>query len=63
MEDCHCCKMKGEWGNEATIVVSIYLSIVLCDQRSIAKVVWSAGGSSTNIYRVGHKGKVMTSSD
>ena len=27
-------------------------------QRSIGKVKWSAGGKS-NIYRVGHKGKVI----
>ena len=29
-------------------------------QRSVAKVEWGAGGPA-NIYRVGHKGKVMSS--
>ena len=29
-----------------------------CLQRSVAKVEWSSGGPA-NIYRVGHKGKVM----
>ena len=33
---------------------------VLCVQRSIAKVEWSAGGTA-NVYRVGHMGKVMSS--
>ena len=36
----------------------IYLSIASCVQRSVAKVEWSTGGL-VNIYRVGHKGKVM----
>ena len=34
--------------------------IAPCIQRSVAKVEWSAGGPA-NIYRVGHKGKVMSS--
>ena len=34
------------------------IPLLLCLQRSVAKVEWSAGGPA-NIYRVGHKGKVM----
>ena len=38
---------------------TVSLGIALYIQRSVAKVEWSAGGPA-NIYRVGHKGKVMS---
>ena len=39
---------------QALFVIALYV------QRSVAKVEWNAGGPA-NIYRVGHKGKVMSS--
>ena len=54
MEDCHFCK-KDNCNTRSLLVFT-----VLCVQRSIAKVEWSAGGTA-NVYRVGHMGKVMSS--
>ena len=43
------------------MIPSILASFVIAPyiQRSVAKVEWSAGGPA-NVYRVGHKGKVMS---
>ena len=42
------------------VCIQDYFVIPPCIQRSVAKVKWSVGGPA-NIYRMGHKGKVMSS--
>ena len=55
MEDSHCCKLVVRVIPVVYFAVTVFFSCVI--QRSIARVQWSAAGE--NVYRVGHKGKVM----